>query len=428
VAGTLPSRSGTGTCRELLAIREGGYGVVPVSIGPPDADLGDPGIDALRDEAVVLRANPVAWAGDALRETLRHPLRTLVTLGVAVCDAVWEPHPRASSRASTLVHAVEAVVLARRLRARRVTHVHALKANLPASLAMYAARQMGVPFSFMGAGEDLFAGRLLLQAKLRRAAFAACSSEWHREFYRGRIDLPPERLPLVRRGVDMTAYSPTVREHQDIEILGVGRLAPEKGFDTLLAALSRLKRQGRAARCVLVGDGPERARLERMRDDMGLGDCVEFEGAVSNDSIPRLMRRAKIVILPFRRIRDEDLGRIPMVLLEAMACGACVITGDLPAIRELVHPMQTGILVRPGDVESLAAALDRVLGDLFALAAFREAGRRRVEDEFDLAVNVARLKAAVTRARRGPSSTGAREHAHSHEPTLPTGVRAHPAR
>jgi glycosyltransferase involved in cell wall biosynthesis len=396
ISGVLPSRSETFVYREILALRERGLYVTPVSVHRPQRDLGSRAVDRLADEVDVVYSDPVAVVRDAVREILGRPVRSLSLFARALRDAVREPDVSLVGRPKILVQAFAALALARRLRARRITHVHAHMANVPTTIAMYAARHLAVPFSFTGHAADIFRDRVMLEAKLRRAAFVACISEWHRRFYRRIVPVEKAKLPVVRCGVDVTIFLPSGIGSNGLQILAVGRLVAKKGFDVLLEAVSRLVRKGLPVVCDLVGEGPDRARLERIRQDLSLGDRVRFHGALANERIRTMMQQAGIFVLPCRVARDGDRDGIPVVLMEAMACGLCVIAGDLPTIRELVIDGETGIMVKPGSADALAAALERALEDPEALSGLREAARRHVKEEFDLEVNVTRLEAAFT--------------------------------
>lgn len=396
IGSTLPCRSETFVYREVLGLRELGLPVDVVSVHRPERDLGDVNLEALAREAVVLYGGgAIELIRDVAAEMIRHPWRAISTLALAIRDLASEKDVRAFGRAKILVQAFIALALARRLRPRCVTHLHAHMAHVATTIAMYTARQMGVRFSFTGHAADLFRDRALLSAKLRRAAFTACISEWHRSFYRRIVDMPQARLPLVRCGVDTEVFTPINSGTVVTRILAVGRLVPKKGFDVLFRALSALERKGHRFRCDLVGDGPEKSRLERLRQDLGLVESVRMRGALSNGEIRDKMQRAGLLVLPCRVARDGDRDGIPVVLMEAMASGMLAVTGDLPTIRELVLPGETGIVVKSGDVDALVAALEAVLKDPDGFSAMREAGRCRVEAEFTLALNLERMRSAL---------------------------------
>jgi glycosyltransferase involved in cell wall biosynthesis len=298
-----------------------------------------------------------------------------------------------------------ALALARRVRPLGVRHIHAHMAHVPATIAMYAARQLGIGFSFTGHANDIFPNRTLLAEKLRRARFAACISEWHREFYRCVSGVPESRLPVVRCGVEIPAAAPVEREGVP-RIVAVGRLMPKKGFDVLVRAVAELRAAGVGVECRIIGAGPQREELAGLIRERGLTGTVALLGAMANERVLDEIAGADLFVLPCRVDPGGDRDGIPVVLMEAMARGVCVISGDLPAIRELVRHGETGLMVSPGEVGPLAAAIRTALADKALRRRVGEQGRAWVADEFSSGVNADRLIAAFTwavSAERSPA-------------------------
>lgn len=138
-------------------------------------------------------------------------------------------------------------------------------------------------------------------------------------------------------------------------ILGVGRLAPQKRWDRLVAALPRLADQGVAL--VILGEGPERTALEAQVRALGVAARVHLPGHAA-DPFP-VMARAAVVAL------TSDYEGVPGVLREALAVGAPVVATDSsPAVAEIIFDAALGTIVRRDDPVALVAALDRwLVGD-----------------------------------------------------------------
>ncbi len=394
LASQLPKRSETFVYRELFGLRAAGVTVLAATLHPPERELGEARLEALAAEAI-----PVYGAGtrrlfrDCLLECLVHPWRSAGTLLLAWRDALGaDDLPNLAARLKVPGQAIAALALAHRLRGRQIDHLHAHFAHAPATVAMYAARQLGVSFSFTGHAVDLFRDRALLKPKLRRARFVNCISTWHRAFYQELVARPEAQYPVVRCGVDPAEFAPSARPAGNPPLLlGVGRLVPKKGFDVLLAAAVRLAARGVAFRVCIAGDGPELARLRMQAGAPGLAGRVEFPGACSAAHVRALLRDADLFVLPCRVDAEGDRDGIPVVLMEAMAAGVPVVSGDLPALRELVQPGVTGLLVPPGDADALADCLAGLLADPEQRAVLAAGGRRRVTEEFALEVNIQRI-------------------------------------
>ncbi len=398
----LPKRSETFVYRELFGLRAAGLRVHAATLHPPENDLGEARLDALAAEAIpVYGRGMAALVRDALRELMAHPLRGLGTMARAKLDALTARDLTLAGRFKVPAQAFAALALARRVRSLGITHLHAHFAHAPATVAMYAARQLGIPFSFTGHAVDLFRDRALLLPKLRRAAFVSCISAWHRGFYRSLVPRPERDYPVIRCGVDLAEFAPVEHPSGDPPmIFGVGRLVPKKGFDVLVRAASLLAARGLAFSMVIAGDGPEREGLEALRRERALEACIQLPGAWSNARVREQLKCTDLFVLPCQVSADGDRDGIPVVLMEAMASRVCVVSGDLPTIRELVRDGDTGVMVPPGDADALAEAIAGLLADPARRGTFAEAGRAWVADEFSLEVNVKRMINAITLRER----------------------------
>jgi glycosyltransferase involved in cell wall biosynthesis len=158
-------------------------------------------------------------------------------------------------------------------------------------------------------------------------------------------------------------------ESGDPTLVAVGRLAPQKAYPNLLRALALVRRR-RPARLLILGDGEERSALERLRDELGLGDAVEFLGYVANP-FPYMRDAAAFVLA-------SDWETLGFVLVEASRVGAAIVATDCEfGPNEIVDDGHTGLLVPPRDPEALAAAIGRVLDDPELAGALRSGARSR---------------------------------------------------
>lgn len=175
----------------------------------------------------------------------------------------------------------------------------------------------------------------------------------------------------------------------EFRVLFVGRLVERKGVDVLLRALAQL-RDLPQIRAVVVGDGPERQRLEALARDVGVDDRVAFAGRVSDDDLRVHYARASAFALPAIVDARGDTEGLGVVLLEAMNSHIPVIASDAGGIVDIVKHEQSGLLVPPGDALALAAALRRLATDPAQARALGEAGYRRLTEHFTWASIVTR--------------------------------------
>lgn len=181
----------------------------------------------------------------------------------------------------------------------------------------------------------------------------------------------PARIEVVPNGVDLKTYTPSTLdpEFDEPTILYLGRLKKYKGVHLLLEALSILQRNEVDCRLLVVGKGDHGAHLEKLANDLGLGDRVEFRGYVSEEEKLSLLRRSWVHCLASPK---EGWG---IANIEAAACGTPTVASDSPGLRESVIDGETGFLVPHGDVDALANRLTQLLNDPPLRAAL---GRRAV--------------------------------------------------
>lgn len=280
--------------------------------------------------------------------------------------------------------------------------VHGAWAHFPASVAYLAARLTGRPFSMAAhAGSDLYRTQAFLAEKVRAAEFTAACVRGNAEMLR-RLGGSDARVEWIYHGVDLGRFDGAGRA-RDPEplLLTVGRLSPPKGFDDAIRALARLARDGVRARLVMVGDGPERAALQALARELRVEDRVEFRGALFQDQVLELYRRAWLLLAPSRVLSNGRRDGIPNVVVEAMAMGLPCVGTRAAGLEEAIEPGETGDLGEPGDPDGLAAAIARCLADPDGLDRMGARARARVKAWFDAERNFERLVALFE--RRGPA-------------------------
>lgn len=391
----LPKRSETFVYKEVLGLQARGLDIVVASLYPPEQDLGEEDLDRMAAVAVtVYGAGIRRILRDAFAYFVRHPSRSTAVMTIAVADALFAADLKWNGRPKVAFQGLAALALARRLElpSRRPTHIHIHMAHAATTVGMYAAKALGIPFSFTGHAADLFRERCLLEQKLNRAAFVACISEWHRDWYRTICQRPDVEYPVIRCGVAVPDVPVPARSGPPLTLLGLGRLVPKKGFDVLVQACRILTQEGVRLECTIAGDGPEMQHLK----DLAASLPVKFPGAVANRDVPGLLEGTDIFVLPCQISADGDRDGIPVVLMEAMAEGVCSVSGDLPTIRELIRDGENGRLSPAGDPWALADRLRALALDPFLRQTFACKGRQRIEEEFSSAKNLDRLVAAFT--------------------------------
>lgn len=235
----------------------------------------------------------------------------------------------------------------------------------------------------------------------REAALFICVSD----FIRDRLlahGFPPEKLLVHRYGIEIGAAAAPVAPPADVPyLLFAGRFVEKKGIDQLIEAMRRLSGEGRSVRLMLVGDGPIGGQLRRAAAGL---DNIEFTGWLPNDELRRRMRRALAVCVPSHETPSGDAEGLPNVVLEAMEAGAPVVGTRHAGIGEAVEDGRTGLLVPPGDVTALTAALRRFVDEPEIARKMGVEARRVALEEFDAVVQSRRLEAIFSDVIAGAAS------------------------
>ena len=205
----------------------------------------------------------------------------------------------------------------------------------------------------------------------------------------------PERIVTIPSGFDPSLFAgargdvfPGVPRPR---IGYVGRLAPQKRAGLLVQAFGRMLQ---AAGLVVVGDGPDAARVRRLAASSARADRITLAGFVQHTAVPGVLASLDVLVLPSVY---EEMGS---VLVEAMAAGLPVVASDVGGIPEVVRHGETGLLVPPGDVDALTAALDRLVADP-ELRARLAAGARACAADYSWPSLAVRVAAVYARVRRG---------------------------
>ena len=167
-----------------------------------------------------------------------------------------------------------------------------------------------------------------------------------------------DRSSVIYNGQTFAACDPAPLPWDESRLMVIGRLAFEKGFDVAIAALKLLRERFPRLTLHLVGDGPERAALQRQAGDLGIEQSVEFVGKVPNRMIPGLLNRATIVLIPSRSRESFSL-----VAVEAAQMGRPVVAAAAGGLREVVRAGETGLLVEMESPQAIATAVGTLLAD-----------------------------------------------------------------
>jgi phosphatidylinositol alpha-1,6-mannosyltransferase len=166
-------------------------------------------------------------------------------------------------------------------------------------------------------------------------------------------------------------------------ILTVARLVRRKGIKYLIEAMPRVLRSLPDTVLLVVGDGPEKPRLEEEARILGLASRVSFLGKVPEQKLIAFYQASDVFVLPAIVDSEMNTEGLGVVLLEAMSMGKPVVASGVGGIPEAVVNGETGLLVKPQDPNDLADAIIRLLGNSELSRKMGDNGRQRVKEVFD---------------------------------------------
>jgi phosphatidylinositol alpha-1,6-mannosyltransferase len=258
-----------------------------------------------------------------------------------------------------------------------------------------AAMMSGRPYVCWTHGEELpiaATSRELtwLQTRVHRRAAALLANSHHTARMLEDLGNAPGKISVVHPGVDVDRFKPRVGRADmrrrllsgdELMLLTVGRLQARKGHDLVLQALAASRSSLPHMRYVIVGDGPERARLEELTSELALGELVTFAGEMPAADLPACYAAADVFVHP-NRVEAGDFEGFGIVFLEAAASGLPVIGGRSGGVGEAVEEGVTGWLVGGRDPAELGSKMLALFASADLRARMGGAGRTRVASGF----------------------------------------------
>jgi len=259
------------------------------------------------------------------------------------------------------------------------------------------------PYALIAAGGDIlpeqYGGplrRLLMPAAGRFAlARADLAIAWapHLADRMKALGFPTRKIVTLPRGVDLERFQPPAEPRHPadpaVAIVSTRGLQPMYRIDRLIRAVAHLAERGIPARARILGDGPDRARLLGLRDELSLGQAVEIPGAQSYEGVATALRASDVYV----SLVPSD--GVSCSLLEAMACGVFPVARDIPANRHWIDGNVSGILLESDEPTAVADAIARAWSDPALRAQAARINLERVRARANLGENAARILEAL---------------------------------
>jgi D-inositol-3-phosphate glycosyltransferase len=211
-----------------------------------------------------------------------------------------------------------------------------------------------------------------------------------------KLGADPSKTSVVHNGVDTNFFRPTNRgESRDrlslpkdkTILITIRRLVYKNGLDTFIESASNLRRDYPHLLFIIVGKGPSKELIEKRLRELRVEDRIRLVGFVPEKLLPLYYNAADYFVIP-----SSSGEGLPLVLLEAMACGLPTIATSVGGTPEIVKDMENGVLVPPRNPKALAETISMLLSNKGLGRAIGENARKTVEDEFPWEENVRRLQ------------------------------------
>jgi glycosyltransferase involved in cell wall biosynthesis len=265
-------------------------------------------------------------------------------------------------------------------------HLHAHFLHTPSSVARYAALILGIGWSASAHAVDIYTTPdWELTEKLAAADWVTTCTDANRAHLAARAS-DAGKIALVYHGIDLDRFPPPpVRcytQKGPVRLLCVSRLVEKKGVDDVLRALARLPADLDWT-FTHIGGGELSNEMKKFTQAIGIESKIVWLKAMSQDDLLVQYRAADVFVLASRIAADGDRDGLPNVLMEAQSQGLPCLATRVSAIPELIGDGVTGLLAEPGDVDGLAAGLERLIRDADLRRSLGEAGQVRVRRAFD---------------------------------------------
>jgi len=315
----------------------------------------------------------------------------------------YQPHVRARN----------ALYFAHLFKRHGIRHVHVHFANRATITALFLKHIAGIPFSFTPHAQDFLVdlgNQELLAEMCAEAEFVIAVSNHTRELLRNLCPASADKVHRVYNGInaqrfDLANPGQSWQSDGPIRIISVGRLIEFKGFQHLINAVAKLRKDKIPVECRIVGEGPWQETLQDQINEHKLDTCVTLLGAQPQEKIRLLLKESDVFALPCIVDRQGASDILPTVITEAMASGLPIVSTHLAGIPEMVDDGISGLLTIPGDEDATVASLKTLYHDRDLAQRMGIAARRKMEETFDLPVTSGQLADHFNRALAQSSAT-----------------------
>jgi colanic acid/amylovoran biosynthesis glycosyltransferase len=388
-----PAINHTFILREVRRLRELGFDIYAISIEAADRPIEKMTNEENTEFNRTYFIKPQGLSGAVsshLKVFLSNPINYLKGL----FHAIRLGQSNLKKTLSMLFYFVEAIMAGSYMKQHGIYHFHT---HFSSTVGLLIKHIFPIEMSMTIHGPDEFNDVVgfHMAEKIAKSTFISAISNYARSQLMKASDYKEwDKIEVSPLGIDPSVFTPRPfrRDPSTFEIICVGRLAPAKAQHILIAAIDQLIREGRDIRLRLVGDGPDRKRLEENIRERGIEKYVVFEGWVNQDGVRNLYKEADLFVLA------SFAEGVPVVLMEAMAMEIPCVSTNITGIPELIRNGIDGMLVPPSDDRELVNAIKTLMDDPELRERLGRSGRERVIEKYNLSKNTEYL-AGIFRRR-----------------------------
>ncbi len=289
----------------------------------------------------------------------------------------------------------QAAWLAREVRLKGISHLHAHFGTVATSVARLASHFAEIPYTFTAHAKDIFHESVEpddMRRKLQNATSVITVSDYNLDYLRQTYGEAASEVQRIYNGLDVGQLSYKSPWQRPPQIISVGRLVEKKGIPLLIEACAILANRGCPFNCQIIGTGPLEMELRKQIQQLGLQSIVEIIGPRPQNEVFEYIQNAAVFAAPYVIGTDGNRDGLPTVLLESMALGTPCVATDVTGIPEVVRDEETGLMVPQHDPNALAIALERLLTNPTLRVQLATQARQLIESEFDIHRNTASMR------------------------------------
>jgi colanic acid/amylovoran biosynthesis glycosyltransferase len=258
--------------------------------------------------------------------------------------------------------------------------------------AYWLSRLLNVPYSITIHTTMIYFPLAFLEQAVRSASFCVCISEETLKLAHNLRD-GSKNVYLIRNGVEIDLFHKNTLPSENNRvpiILGIGRLVPKKGFDTLIKSCNLLSKANIDYQCKIIGEGPEYKKLHKLISENNLKNNVQLVGALPFSKIIDFYQVASVLVMPSRVCKD-DIDGLPTVIIEAMAMGVPVISTSIAGIPDILKDQITGLVIPMNDEKRLAEKIMELLCNPSLVKKITCNGRDEIVSNYDISKTIKKL-------------------------------------